>query len=104
MDSTLTLSQSGLDAPVGVDVECYAWVAGKRSEGVTSVEVFLDGAKCGTAVLGKAEEGWVRVGGRVRVKGGEMGMGSTIAIVATSETAGLEGWEIWVDDVGVVSC
>ena len=102
--SSLTLSQSELDAPVGGTVDCYAWVAGKRSEGVTRVEVFLDGVSCGAAQLGVGEGGWKRVGSKVKVAGGVSGMGSTLAVVATSQSAGQEGWEVWVDDVGVVSC
>jgi hypothetical protein len=104
VDSTLTISQTGLNAAVGSMVDCYAWVAGKRSEGVTSIEVFLDEVSCGKTTLGVGREEWKRVGSQVRVNGTGDGMGSTIAIVATSESAGDEGWEVWVDDVGVVSC
>lgn len=104
VDSTLTISQTGINTSVGSMVDCYAWVAGKRSEGVTSIEVFLDGVSCGKTTLGVGKEEWKRVGSQVRVNGTGNGMGSTIAIVATSESAGDEGWEVWVDDVGVVSC
>lgn len=104
IESTLTLSQSGISAPVGSSVECYAWLASKRNEGVTSVEVFLDGVSCGTMAFDGSVRGYRRVGGSVGVIGGVAGMGSTIAIVATSESAGEEGWEVWIDDVGVSSC
>lgn len=105
IEATLTLFQSGLNVPANTVVECYAWVAGQRGEGSTSVEVFLDGVSCGTASLGDGDRRqWVRAGGRVRVQRGEDGIGSTIAIVASSERAGKDGWDIWIDDVGVVSC
>lgn len=105
VDSSFTLSQSSIDVPVGSTVDCYAWVASKRSEGVTRIEVFLDGISCGAGQLGVAEQGWKRVGGKVKVVGTGNGMpGSTIAVVVTSKIAGDEGWELWLDDVGVVSC
>ena len=104
VDSTLTLSQTNINTSVGTTVDCYAWVAGKRTEGMTDVEVFLDGVSCGQTTLGVGDPQWKRVGSRVRVTGTGNGMGSTIAIVATSGSAGEEGWEVWVDDVGVVSC
>ncbi|KAJ8113257.1 hypothetical protein OPT61_g4576 [Boeremia exigua] len=102
--STITVSQSNINVPVGATVDCFAWVAGKRSEGVTSVEVFLDGVRCGKTVMGVGGPQWTRVGSRVRVNRTGNGMGSTLAIVATSQSAGDDGWEIWLDDVGVVSC
>ena len=71
---------------------------------MTDVEVFLDGVSCGQTTLGVGDPQWKRIGSRVKVTGTGNGMGSTIAIVATSESAGEEGWEVWVDDVGVVSC
>ncbi|KAH6637464.1 hypothetical protein C7974DRAFT_141735 [Boeremia exigua] len=104
VSSSFTLSQSGISAPAGHTVDCYAWVAGRRSEGVTMIEVFLDGVSCGTAQLGTGERRWERVGSRVRVGGNATGMGSTIAVVATSKAAGDDGWDLWVDDVGVVGC
>lgn len=86
-------------------MDCYAWVAGTRSEGVTNVEVFLDGVSCGTGQIGVGELGWKRIGSKASVVGiGNGVVGSTIAVVATSKRAGDEGWEIWFDDVGVVSC
>ncbi|KAJ4984787.1 hypothetical protein SVAN01_09745 [Stagonosporopsis vannaccii] len=105
VDSSFTLSQSGVDVPVGSTVDCHAWVASKRSEGATRVEVFLDGLSCGAGQLGVGEQGWKRVGGKIKAVGAGNGMvGSTIAVVATSKSAGDEGWEIWFDDVGVASC
>ncbi|KAF2623438.1 hypothetical protein BU25DRAFT_424943 [Macroventuria anomochaeta] len=104
VESTLTLSQSGLNAPVGATVDCYAWVAGKRGEGVTRIEVILDGVSCGASQFNVGEDGWKKVGGKVKVIGGVPETGSTLAIVVTSKSAGDEGWEVWVDDVGVVSC
>lgn len=78
---------------------------------MTSVEVWLDGVRCGEGVelVGgekeEEEEEWVRVGAEVQVAGGEGGgEGSTIAVVVTSQAAGEEGWEVWIDDVGVVGC
>lgn len=68
------------------------------------MEVFLDGERCGAGVFGEGVHGWRKVGGRVRVRGGVEGVGSTVAVVATSERAGEEGWEVWVDDAGVVGC
>ncbi len=104
VESTLTLSQSNINVPVGTMVDCFAWVAGKRSDGVTNIEVYLDGARCGATTLGVGDPQWKRVGSKVRANGAGNGMGSTMAIVATSKSAGRNGWEVWVDDVGVVNC
>ena len=104
VEATLTLSQSSVNAPVGGTVDCYAWVAGARSEGETRVEVFLDGVSCGVVQLGVGDGGWKRVGSKVKVNGTGNGMGSTIAVVATSMSAGEDGWEVWIDDVGAVGC
>lgn len=98
------MSQSGIMLPVGSTVDCYAWVAGWRSENVTKVTVFLDGVTCGTAELQVGDEDWKRVGSKVKVRGGAPGMGSTMAVVATSKSAGDDGWDILIDDMGVVSC
>ena len=100
IDSTLTLSQSGINIPVGVEVECSAMVASRRpgNVGATRVEVFLDGVSCGGARwLGTS--GWTRVGGKVRV--GEVQGGHTVAVTLVSDEAGEEGWAVWVDDVVV---
>ncbi|KAF3005006.1 hypothetical protein E8E13_008710 [Curvularia kusanoi] len=103
--SSLSLSQSGLDISVGKTVDCYAWVRGKRSTGVMNVEVWLDGVRCGVEVeLGAGEEEWVRVGGEVEVLGGVDGTGSSVAVVVSGEGSGEEGWEVWIDDLGVVGC
>lgn len=104
IESTLTISQSYIPAPVGKVVECYSWVRGRRGIGETRVDVFLDGVACGNAILESGEEGWRRVGGSVNVAGGMPGMGSTVAVVLSTMMAGVGGWEVWIDDVGVVEC
>ena len=94
-DATLTLSQSELSIPSATTVDCSAWVASNRpgNVGSTRVEVFLDGATCGSAVY-LGTNGWVKVGGKVTVNGGS----HTLAIVVVSDEAGPEGGQIWVDD------
>ncbi|XPS68345.1 hypothetical protein M3J09_000635 [Ascochyta lentis] len=107
ISSSLSLSQSNIPLPVGVTVQCWAWIASSRAEGETRVDVFLDGVVCGSRVVsaGKGEEeGWVRVGGEVTVTGGVEGEGSTFVVVASSQGAGKDGWEVWVDDAGVGGC
>lgn len=105
--SSLALSQSGISVERGREVECFAWVRGSRGDGgVTTVGVWLDGVGCGKVEVAGGQEGWVRVGGRVKVGGAEGGggQGSTVSVVVGSEKAGEGGWEVWVDDVGVVGC
>ena len=77
---------------------------GKRGDGdggVTGVEVWFGGVRCGRGEIRGGEEGWRWVGGRVGVKEGG---GSTMVVTVGSEGAGQGGWEVWVDDVGVVGC
>ncbi|OSS46552.1 hypothetical protein B5807_08545 [Epicoccum nigrum] len=103
--ASLALSQAGVAVQAGREVECFAWVRGRRGDGgVTAVEVFLDGVSCGRGEVRGGEEGWARVGGRVRVEGEGEGEGRTVGVVVASEGAGDGGWEVWVDDVGVVGC
>jgi hypothetical protein len=104
IEASLTMSQSGVMLPVGSTVDCYAWVAGSRSESVTSVTVFLDGVVCGTAELKAGDEAWKRVGSKVQVLGGVPGAGSTMAVVAASDSAGKDGWDIYIDNMGLISC
>ncbi|KAF1923604.1 uncharacterized protein M421DRAFT_425664 [Didymella exigua CBS 183.55] len=104
VEATLTMSQSGIMLPVGSTADCYTWVAGRRSENVTKVTVFLDGVICGTDELKVGDTSWKRVGSKVKVAGGVPGMGSAMAVVATSKSAGDDGWDISIDDMGVVSC
>lgn len=104
VESSLTMSQSGVTIPVGSTVDCYAWVAGSRSENVTTVTVFLDGVTCGTLDLKPRDGDWHRVGSKVKVLGGVPGMGSTMAVVAMSKGAGEDGWDIYIDEMGVLSC
>ena len=78
--ASLALSQSGINVEGGREVECFAWVRGSRGGGggdggVTGVEVWLDGVRCGKSEMGGGDEGWRWVGGRVGVKGGDGGGG-----------------------------
>lgn len=98
------MSQSGVMLPIGSTVDCYAWVAGSRSENVTTVTVFLDGITCGTLELKPGDESWHRVGSKVKVVGGVPGVGSAMAVVAMSMSAGEDGWDIYIDDMGLISC
>lgn len=104
VESSLTMSQSGVAISEGSTVDCYAWVSGSRSENVTTVTVFLDGLTCGTLDMKPGDEDWHRVGSKVKVVGGVSGSGSTMAVVAVSKGAGEDGWDISIDEVGVVSC
>jgi hypothetical protein len=104
VESSLTMSQSGVMLPIGSTVDCYAWVAGSRSENVTTVTVFLDGITCGTLELKPGFESWHRVGSKVKVVGGVPGVGSAMAVVAVSMSAGEDGWDIYIDDMGLISC
>lgn len=104
VESSLTMSQSGVMLPVGSTVDCSGWVKGSRSENVTTVTLFLDGVTCGTLELKPGDESWHRVGSQVRVMGGVPGAGSTMAVVAMSKSAGEDGWDIYIDDLGVTSC
>ncbi|KAF3047645.1 hypothetical protein E8E12_011159 [Didymella heteroderae] len=104
VESSLTMSQSGIMLPVGSTVDCHTWVAGSRSENVTTVTVFLDGVTCGTLELKPGDDDWHRVGSKVKVVGGVPGAGSTMAVVAMSKGAGDDGWDIYIDDMGVIKC
>jgi hypothetical protein len=57
------------------------------------VEVFLDEITCGSAAY-LGTNGWVKVGGKVVVKGDS----HTLAIVVSSDETGPDGSEVWVDD------
>ncbi|KAG9192629.1 hypothetical protein G6011_11363 [Alternaria panax] len=102
--ATLTLSQSYLDIPSGVTVDCYAWVRGSRPSGQTRVEVFLDGISCGEEVqLGVGRTGWKKVGGKVKVQDVVPGVGHSVAVSVQGDGVEDEGgWSVAVDDVGVV--
>jgi hypothetical protein len=104
IESSLTMSQSGVMLSVGIIVDCYAWVKGSRSENVTTVTVFLDGVTCGTLEMKPGDEGWHRIGSNVKVLGGVPGTGSTMAVVAMSLGAGEDGWDIYMDNMGLISC
>ncbi|KAI5377004.1 hypothetical protein J4E82_004379 [Alternaria postmessia] len=102
--ATLTLSQSYIDLPTGVTVDCYAWVRGSRPSGQTRVEIFLDGVSCGQEVqLGVGNKGWKRVGGKVTVQDVVPGVGHSVAVSVQGDGVEDEsGWSVAVDDVGVV--
>ena len=104
IESSLTMSQSDVMLFVGSTVDCYAWVKGSRSENVTTVTVFLDGVTCGALELKPGDESWHRVGSKVKVVGGVPDTGSTMAVVAMSMGAGKDGWDIYIDDMGLTSC
>lgn len=89
---------------VGIIVDCYAWVKGSRSENVTTVTVFLDGVTCGTLEMKPGDESWHRIRSNVKVLGGVPGTGSTMAVVAMSLGAGEDGWDIYMDNMGLISC
>jgi hypothetical protein len=100
--ATTTVSQSGLNIPAGTTVDCSAWIASSRpgNVGATRVEVFLDGVTCG-GVGWFGSNGWEKVGGQVQVQGDS----HTLAVVASSDGAGEDGWSVWIDDVWVgVGC
>ncbi|KAF3049197.1 hypothetical protein E8E11_000757 [Didymella keratinophila] len=104
VESSLTMSQSGVMLTMGSTVDCYAWVQGSRSENVTAVTVFLDGMTCGALELKPGDDSWHRVGSKVKVVGGVPGTGSTMAVVAMSMGSGEDGWDIYIDDMGLTSC
>ncbi|KAH9862169.1 hypothetical protein IAQ61_010372 [Plenodomus lingam] len=110
VDASLTLSQGfgGVAlAPDTQSIQCTAYLASSRPDnlGFLSVELFLDGVRCGEARrLGTT--GWTRVGGLVGLQeiGGLEGWragGHSLAVVIIGYGAGGEGWEVWVDDVVV---
>jgi hypothetical protein len=93
--TTLTLSQSDISIPAGTTVDCSAWVASNRpgNVGSTRVEVFMDEITCGQAVY-MGTNGWVKVGGNIKVDGDKHSM----SIVIVSDATGPEGSKVWVDD------
>ena len=104
VQATLTLSQSYIDLPVGATVDCYAWVTGRRPNGQTRVEIFLDQVSCGEALhMGAGQEGWTKVGGKVQVQDVPGGVGHSVAISVQGDgVEDEEGWRVAVDDVGVM--